>query len=232
MRELSAILQHYQPDVCCFQETVVHAAGSSHEQAWEPLGYEAVHALVPTWPGAIVAGGRTGNTIVARLPVREEQVLWLPSGRWPEHRCVVVAEVVLSGGRGIHILNTHLAWRPEDDPLRARQVRAIIADVLAPLQPSDVILCGDLNATPESPALQLLLAAGLTDAWSQAGCGAGHTWSHRNPNMGLGAAFDRRIDYILPADHLQCRSIELVGVRPIAETTVSDHFGLIADISL
>ena len=230
--ELSAILQHHQPDICCFQETVLGATGVSHEHVWEPLGYQTFHAPLPTWPGAVVNGGSTGNTIVSRLPMLKRQVFELPAGPWPEERNVAAAAVDVGLGRSLHILNTHLAWRPEDDQTRTRQVRAVIDQLLPPSRSRDVIICGDLNTTPGTPSLELLLANGFTDAWAQHGLGPGYTWAHQNPNMGLTAEYDRRIDYILLANGLRCRTIEMVGVSPITGASVSDHFGLVAEVEL
>lgn len=231
MAELRQLLERLEPDICCFQETVVGARGPSHEQAWEPLGYRGFHCPIPAWPGAIVNGGNYGNTTVTRLSAGQPKVQQLPAGPWDESRFAASVELELASGAPLQVINTHLSWRPDDDDTRASQVQTIL-DHFRPVDDRRVLVCGDLNTQPDSEAVRLFVEDGFRDAWAQHGSGPGATWSHHNPNMGLSAVYDRRIDYILYSSKLECASVDLIGVEPMTGTWASDHFGLFAEIDI
>lgn len=112
-----------------------------------------------------------------------------------------------------------------------------------------VVVLGDFDATPDAASMQFWRGRGslsglsvcYQDAWETLhGHHAGHTFSDRNPLVRAGevaTAVSRRIDYVLVrcGDHgptLQVRECRLVLDQPIDGLWASDHFGVVADLSL
>jgi endonuclease/exonuclease/phosphatase family metal-dependent hydrolase len=112
-----------------------------------------------------------------------------------------------------------------------------------------VVVLGDFDATPDASSLQFWrgrrslngVSACYQDAWETLhGDDAGHTFSARNPLVLAGevaTAVSRRIDYILvrSGDHgptVQVRDCRLVLDQPVDGVWASDHFGVLADLSL
>jgi endonuclease/exonuclease/phosphatase family metal-dependent hydrolase len=116
-------------------------------------------------------------------------------------------------GTNIRIFNTHLDYR-SDPRVREQQVRDmlnIIGD-----SPLPTILFGDLNATPDAPALAPLLAR-LNDSWS-ASRGPGLSYPANNP--------EKRIDYVLTSRHFSVRDAH------VPTTLASDHRPVVVDLTL
>ena len=81
-------------------------------------------------------------------------------------------------------------WR-ENVSVRMAQAERLASEVRLRTRP--VIVAGDLNAPDSSLVVRALLKTGLTDAFSAAGLGYGHTWGH---SLRFGQSF-LRIDHIL-----------------------------------
>ena len=79
------------------------------------------------------------------------------------------------------------------------------------------VLLGDLNAEPTWPEMELILDAGMVDAWSEAGQGPGLTWPADDPFQ--------RIDWIWLSPDLQAIAAETV------ESTASDHRAVVVDLA-
>jgi endonuclease/exonuclease/phosphatase family metal-dependent hydrolase len=71
------------------------------------------------------------------------------------------------------------------------------------------IVLGDLNAEPGSPEMELILEAGLNDAWALAGDGDGYSYSSLDPQ--------KRIDWLWHTDDIRPIEIEVI------QTQASDH---------
>ena len=127
-----------------------------------------------------------------------------------------------ASGRRFYVYNTHFPYRAEDEAARTKAAEAIARHIAALPADLPVILTGDFNTEPGSPA-HVLLTRALTDARLAA------------PRVtGPGATFhaftgkaERRIDWILAR-----------GARPLRSHTEasarngrypSDHFPVIAD---
>jgi endonuclease/exonuclease/phosphatase family metal-dependent hydrolase len=142
-----------------------------------------------------------------------------------------LAEVHLRrGGRSVAVLGAHLASRldPAAGPRRAAQARRVreVADELRAAEPGVLVaVVGDLNDTPDSPALEPLLGDGaLVDLGAGFPAAQGFTWS--------GGGARERIDYALvPQDE----SPSVVGCEVVAGEDVdraSDHRPLLLDLWL
>ena len=97
-----------------------------------------------------------------------------------------------------------------------------------------LIVAGDLNAPPEEAGIRHL-SAYLRDAWTVAGTGPGFTWSADNPLAAEEIArldgSPGRIDYVFAGPGWRVRSARLTGERPVDGVWLSDHAGVVADLT-
>ncbi len=241
-------LRGVNADIVCLQECWEHP-GEGQSQAAEiadALGFVTpIYAHNLEWPD----GTRSGNAVLARWPRARDGVLVLPRAAGAtideegEERLCVFAEI--DGPRGpIQVYCAHLSWRGDHGAVRQLQVAAIAAWVREQRPRSfPAVLCGDLNAPPDSDEIRMLMATAAVpvpgvwfrDAWAEYGDGPGHTWSNTNPFAAASLDRDTRIDYVLtgaPKAHGSghVRRIEVIGDTPVGTMFGSDHFGLAADL--
>lgn len=152
-----------------------------------------------------VQGGRYGNAILSRFPIASARNHPLPNVDEGEPRGVLIAEIDMPGGR-VQFLATHFDHRPPD---AARRASVATIDSLAA---GTAILAGDLNATPESAALQRLAVA-----WQVAMTGP--TFPADRPV--------RTIDYVAwrPADGWRATAITV-----LEEGVASDHRPVLVEL--
>ena len=153
---------------------------------------------------ALLSRGFVGFRSTNPLPVSPAETR---AGGSHEPRVALLAFATV-GKTQWNVLNTHLD--PAGGPARAQEV-SHLADLVA-LQLAEgarFVLGGDLNATPDDPALQPLRAAGLRDAWAECGSGDGFTYPADRPI--------KRIDYLWLSGDLRCASAQVL------ETQISDH---------
>jgi endonuclease/exonuclease/phosphatase family metal-dependent hydrolase len=145
------------------------------------------------------------------------------------------------------VISTHLAYRFDESLVRQQQARALAslaADLRAdPLRSPPVLLCGDLNAVPDSDELRLLTGRSrapvdglvFNDCWPQVRDDPGHTWVRRNPHLSESLWPQRRLDYVLvswprPAPLGNPAQAFLVGDGPVDGVWPSDHLGVAVDL--
>ena len=173
--------------------------------------------------------------IASRLPLRECRVGRLdhPGASHRSLRCRVEVD-----GRPVWIVNAHLLtprgglMAARRDPIdgvetweqnfehRLHQARGLAAEVAGLDGPR--IVAGDLNAPEASPVVQTLLAAGLRDAFAQAGRGWGFSYGHA---FRWGLPF-LRIDHILVGPEFEVLSSRAGG------GDASAHRPVVADLAL
>jgi endonuclease/exonuclease/phosphatase family metal-dependent hydrolase len=108
-------------------------------------------------------------------------------------------------GQHVDVFSTHLDHTAPG--VRRAQARAVAASVRR--SPRPVVLGGDLNAEPGTPAVRAVERVGLVDGWSAAGRHDGLTVPAASPR--------RRIDFVLADD-------AFVPVRSrVLLSSVSDH---------
>ncbi len=163
-----------------------------------------------------MAGGDYGVALVSRFPIRSTRFFTLPTPRRLEPRGVAHA-VLDMDGHEISVYVTHLSHQPRRSPLRFDQARFIAR--LVQEDPRPILLMGDLNDTPDSPAL-LHLKRRLADAFADKGRGPAETY----PLPFL--LPDLRLDYVLSSPELAPRDVYVL--REVA----SDHYPVIADFAL
>ena len=99
--------------------------------------------------------------------------------------------------------------------VRAREIDGIVAMIEEETLP--VILCGDLNSTPNNRVYRTL-SGRLRDAFAEAGEGWGMTYHARLPAV--------RIDYVFVSEEW-----EVVAAR-VQEAHLSDHLPLLVTLRL
>lgn len=244
---IAATLARIDADVVCLQEVWDEAAASFAAELAEGLGFHHAYGA-----RLEVEGVRFGNAVLSRWPIRGHEVLPLPAPPGlDELRTCVRADV--DGPRGaIQVFSTHLNWRFDQSHVRQEQVRAICAFVAASRrgggQPFPPVLCGDLNADPDSDEVRMLTGRAATpepklvfhDAWEVAGrasesSATGATWTNDNPYARLDLEPDRRIDYVLVgwpkaggAGHVTRCTVE--GLEPVDGVVPSDHLAVLAHL--
>jgi endonuclease/exonuclease/phosphatase family metal-dependent hydrolase len=237
---IESTLRSLDADVVALQEVWGEPDGTSFaSQLAESLGYEHAygHRLE-------IDGVRFGNAVLSRWPMTASEVWPLPArGDGEERRTLVLAEI--EGPRGpFQVWCTHLNWRFDHSDIRQEQV-AFICERIAERRPRDYppILCGDMNASPDSTEMWMLNGKTTTpvpklvfhDAWELAGEGPGHTWSNENPYARLDLEVARRIDYVYAGWPRAHGAGNVVAARVIGQDAVdgvvpSDHYGVLAEL--
>jgi endonuclease/exonuclease/phosphatase family metal-dependent hydrolase len=257
VRQLRALA----PDVVCLQE--VRPLDGKHgkttaEVIAEALGFVAEYAVSSRWDDGVhprLPAGQEGLAILAR-ELGETHVLPLPEPRPIDARILLSAQVTTAAGP-IWLHTTHLHYRLDDGLARERQVLAIDDHVRALRSDTSPpqILCGDMNATPDSDEMRFL--RGLTtldgrrthfqDAWLRLhrepgpgdGPAEGITWSSENeltrPLRSLD--IDRRIDYIYVTSRKKdgrgtIHDCRVVLAERDGDICASDHYAVLAEVQV
>jgi len=192
-------------------------------------------------------GGEEGLAILSRSPILEHRATPLPEARKTEARILLSARVDSPAGP-VWFHTTHLHYRLADGIAREHQVVAI-DDVIAGLDATPQILCGDFNAPPDSDEIRFLrglhtLAGRRThyqDAFLRVHPGdPGITWSSENqqtrPLRSLD--IDRRIDYVFVTTRRKDGRGTVVDAglalteRGAGGVCASDHYGVWADVQV
>ncbi len=157
--------------------------------------------------------------------------VWGIRGSWPDRRAVLFPDYQLD----------HEHERTLQALVVARAVEKMLAD-----RPGHVVLAGDLDADPRADSIRFLTGLHVVqgtsvcyrDAWDAAHPAdnglSGDTFVPENPNATDWDWPYRRIDHILVrcgahgGPTLRVRACDRTFDQP--HTTVSDHYGLIADL--
>ncbi len=259
-----AQLRALAPDVVCLQECrpLDGVAGRTTAEAIaDALGFAAHYAVAVSWEDGVhgkLPAGQEGLAVIAKQ-IGDVRVVPLPEPRPGDARILLSAQVASEGGP-IWVHTTHLHYKLDDGVARERQVLAIdaaIRELGRDTTSAPQILCGDMNAVPDSDEMRFL--RGLTtldgrrthfqDAWLRLhrepgpgdGPAQGITWSSENaltrPLRSLD--IDRRIDYVYVTSRKKdgratihdCRVVltEREGTDGIC---ASDHYGVLADVQV
>jgi endonuclease/exonuclease/phosphatase family metal-dependent hydrolase len=146
------------------------------------------------------------NHVITRLSTQETNPVPAPLAGFLEAR-------IKAGGATVRVFDTHLDYR-SDPRVREQQVKDMLGYVGEPSEPT--LLLGDLNAPPDAPEIQPLLAR-LDDAWPTS-AGPGLTDPADEPR--------KRIDYVLISKHFRVRSAS------VPATLASDHRPVVVDLIL
>lgn len=240
---IETTLRHLDADVVCLQEAYADPArGDDAGRLGDQLGCHVVRA-----PSDPQSPPTTGNALLSKWPVIERGAKLLPNADRASGQRQALWAVLASPFGRLPVIATHLAYRFDESAVRQQQVRAVLALAAGlrsdPALDLPVLLCGDLNAVPDSDELRLLTGrseapvAGLVfnDCWPQVRPDAGHTWVRRNPYLRDSVWPERRIDYVLvswprPAPVGNPVQAVLIGDGPVEGVWPSDHLGVAVDL--
>ena len=203
-RALLAHLVELDADVFCLQE-VERAAFTEISDRLAPLGYAGHYSQK--------AGGKPDGCAIffrkalftfgeiVRCVYTDDRTKRRPSGH--------VAQLVSleQGASRLGVVNTHLQWDPPEIPRSEKSGYRQVEQLLQALDreiPSCTawIICGDLNATPDSELVQLILGAGFTCTHAD----------YPNPYTFSADGKARTIDYLFHSVELRAEPLPLAAV--------------------
>ena len=125
------------------------------------------------------------------------------------------ARLIDREGRGVYVFNTH--WDHESQPARERSATLMLERIRGRKHQRDpFILMGDLNATPDNPAIRTLLGSAL---FSDPGKLEIASSSHWSPELRPGSP----IDYIFTSKSLRAPAFEVESNPGVDGHAASDH---------
>jgi endonuclease/exonuclease/phosphatase family metal-dependent hydrolase len=207
IEEIAAELQAMQADLIALQEVdlrmrrsgVVDQPGTLATA----LSFHHVFAASIKW-----SGGDYGLALLSRWPLVSIERHRLDVVGIGEPRIVLEA-VVCVNGRPLRVFNHHA-----DVAGRSRQAGlARLVDIVRPPLGGGVLVAGDFNATPDTPEVRALLAAGLVDV---------------SADQNQVTATNGRIDYVLADAPLAKR----LRSSRVWMTKKSDHHAIVAEFSV
>jgi endonuclease/exonuclease/phosphatase family metal-dependent hydrolase len=161
-----------------------------------------------------------GNAVLSRFPMKLLRAGGLPSltDRGSETRGALWVELDVNGTK-IQLVNTHFGLRPRE---KALQAEALLGERwLGAMEPDvPVILLGDFNSGPRSPAYRRFLAR-FQDCQVAAGAKPKNTWFTKIPIA--------RLDHIFIRPPLKVLRSYFPSFQLAA--MASDHFPVVADIA-
>lgn len=218
-RRIAEVIASCEPDVVALQELDVNRARTGGIDQAQTIADE-LRMHLHFHPAIQVMGERYGDAILTPRPCTLVKAGLLPTwGRrtFVEPRGALWASVNL-GGAEIQVINTHLGlWGPE----RVRQIERLLGpDWLGhPACREPVIVAGDFNAIPRSPAYRRI-AAHLVDAQKRLGTSRHRpTYPSRAPLL--------RLDHVFVSESIEVLEAEVIRT-PLARIA-SDHLPLLVD---
>lgn len=218
MAALDSGLKALRPDIICLQEVAI-----------DPRTWQRQSAFAAQAAALRHVADNDQLSILSRFPIERTASVVLPDTRGDEPRQVLLADMSI-GGKQVTVANTHLSWKVEWIVERKTQVDALLPAIARHGARDAVVLCGDFNDDPDSPAL-LAVAEKFTDSF--ASCrpsDPGPTWMRQNPHVHHTTERDQRIDYVFFAGALAARDCRVVFNDRAA--LASDHYGVFATLEL
>jgi endonuclease/exonuclease/phosphatase family metal-dependent hydrolase len=210
LEALAQAIEAQQADVICLQEV---SRGWLVNGSLDMVSWLARRLDMP-YVFSASSGPLWGHVVFSRYPITLSETHPLPPVDLPLQRAFAYHQLDLGGDRTLNLINTHFHHGQDEtnDPIRQLQAEAII-QFLSERALSDVILVGDLNTQPDTPALKRLLDFGLRDAIAFSKGAPAHTYRSDNPTI--------RLDYILASPTLKMNEML------ITSSTASDHLGVV-----
>jgi endonuclease/exonuclease/phosphatase family metal-dependent hydrolase len=213
LERIAALIKGQKADLVALQEV---ERGTQRTQRRDlPAELAQLTGLAVTFARNIpYQGGEYGTAVLSRFPIRRVAHHPLKIIGQGEQRGVQQVWIDIHGTEVLFV-NTHLDHR-RDPAERERSVEEI-RTLVAAAGPLPVIVAGDFNATPDSPAIATMRGF-LRDVWTAVGHGPGHTIPVRQPN--------RRIDYIWISPHFVPAQMKVLA------SEASDHLPISALLML
>jgi endonuclease/exonuclease/phosphatase family metal-dependent hydrolase len=205
----AAVIESYAPDVVTLQEVDIGRKRSGNvDQAAElanRLGMEMLFAPNIEWGD----GERYGIATLTKLPIRSSRHLKLPLQYRSEPRSSLITILGWGEGHVVEVINTHLSILFKERPGQVAAISAAMAN-------EALIVAGDFNMTPWSPAYRAL----RRDSFLHSATRFARTWPSPAPFM--------------PLDHILYRG-QVDVVRAAAWSggparTASDHLPVVVEL--
>lgn len=236
-------LRELNPDLVAFQEA---RKTETYDQTVDVLG-SGYHVVYQTERDA----HGTGCSIASRWPPGNLQELDLHfTPRTIDFPCAtLVAEINAPEPFGTLLFANHFPNYQLDLELE-RELQTVAAakfiEDLVGRRNLHVILVGDLDATPEAASIRFWcgrqslggMSVYYRDAWASAHPGEpGYTFSERNPLRAAVWDESRRIDYIFVRGGHKGTTLKIAACaqifdEPVEGVWASDHFGVVADLTV
>jgi endonuclease/exonuclease/phosphatase family metal-dependent hydrolase len=236
-------LRGMSPDLVGLQEVIEIPGVTQADAIAEGLGYHTAYGAANPYGDGV----SLGNAVLSRWPILTRQVFPLPSGGTDENRSMLFVEIDSPFGL-LPFFVTHLNWKQHEGVVREEQVQEVAARVkrCAPIDGLPPILVGDFNAPPDASEVRFLRglqslggkSVYFADCFEQCGEGPGVTFDEtRNVYAEQYHEHPRRIDYVFvrgPDRKVRGkpRSAKVVFDTPKDGVFASDHFGVLAEISM
>lgn len=216
---LAKVINQTRPDLVALQEVDVGVKRSGRVHEARRLA-ELTGMAVRFGPTQHYEGGLFGNAVLTRYKILDVQIHPLPytestSQRTTYPRGAIAVTVRAPGGQPLRFISTHFQHNvPEDRVAEAKAINRLFAD---DQNSTPTILAGDMNATPQSEPIKILL----------------HEWTvaiEKPPVPSAPATAPRsRIDYVFfrPANKFR-----LASTKVIDEPVASDHLPVFAGLEL
>lgn len=220
LARIAQVILSVEPDLVALQEVDQRATRSnSVDQPAELARLTKMHVV---FGGNIdLQGGRYGNAVLSRLPIRRHENHKLPNFEMGEQRGVLEVEIELPTREGeapaeppILLFATHLDHRPKDEE-RLASAQAI-NELLKMHCDRPALLAGDLNAVRASRVL-----AEFGRAWQ-------HTSEQGLPTIPVDRPA-RQIDFVMFRPAARWKAIE---TKVLDEAVASDHRAILAVVEL
>jgi endonuclease/exonuclease/phosphatase family metal-dependent hydrolase len=219
---VAAVIARSRADVIALQEVDTGLARTGLVDQGEELA-DILEMEFHFHPSLHLKGGRYGNAILSRYPIRLMRGGPLPTPwgvRSLERRGVLWVEI-LAEEKPVQILNTHFGLLGSE--------RLIQAEVLLgtewlrhPQCRPPVVLCGDFNTSSRSKVFRRMVQI-LNDVQAEIkGWRPRKTWPGRYPIV--------RLDHLFVSRDISVQGVEVPNDE--LTRTASDHLPLIADLSL
>lgn len=238
---LAAGLAQLAPDVIALQE--VRLPENTAQWLAAQLGGYSVHLAPKT--GRL--GRHEGVALLSRRPVTGQAVLDLGSQARVAHALDLDVD-----GLPTTLVNGHFFWWTGHHPARVRQVERLLAWLQPALAERPVVVCGDFNSTPDTPAIALMQRHFVSAHAAAHGREPDYTAPAplRRPEHRLkrlivqtmslfanrtGRPWRGTLDYIFANRRTRVLDCRVVLDQPAAHDPglyPSDHFGLAAELHL
>jgi len=170
-----------------------------------------------------------GEGLLTRYPVIETANL-----DYQSHNCVALGARFDFAEKILDVYVTHLIAARVDDTARQDQVTQLLDWIRSRDEADASVVCGDFNAAPDQPSIQLMSAA-YRPSQTQATAFTSLCEPGGNPTHPEWQRFDRCIDYIWVSASIKVRDTGLCFNRPAednADLWPSDHIGVWADLEI
>lgn len=236
------------PDIIALQEV---DAGEDREQTIADLVGSGRHVA---WHSRTTPDG-IGLALASRWPIskfHEHSLCVTDRAAAFPWSAVVVAEIRAPQPLGtLHIAHHKPVFQfdyEHERELQAVEAARFIEEILDD-RDEHVVVVGDFDAPPDSSSVRFWtgrqslagVSVGYHDAWEMLRpTDPGHTFTPDNPLVARGDMFSaagRRIDYVMVRGRgfgptLEVRSVDLIGVHPRGGIQASDHYGVVAELTV